>query len=456
MISDLPFVPDRETLESLGATLTAILRDTYMGDRSGPRGPVDLPPIPARGEGAGALPRLWRLLKEGSAPLGSPAMSGHMDTAPHPFAALTQALVAALNNNLLFRELSPLASTVEEALIADFIQRLGIGPAFTGTWASGGSLANLTALFCAVGGFERLGGRDRARVLLPESGHASLRKAGAVLGLSPDQVIDVPCDDAGRMDPTRLTSALSALPAGAAPVVVSVLGSTIHGSLDDVATIGEICGAWDAWHHVDAIYGAAVMFSQHHAHRLAGLETANSIVLGPQKWMFVPRVSAVVLVRGHDLLERRLGQALPYSLSPEIHRGTWGLQGSRPADALVLWTLLQALGSETIGAYVDHGIAMARRFHDRLQGSGAAFPTHVPDLNIQVFSTEADAALVQQILTEAGGFLASLSQWRARPYLRAVLLSPRLTDAHLTGFVADIKRAVEAASVSPRHGLSPG
>ena len=111
-----------------------------------------------------ALPGLWQEIVERSTRRAEPTMLGHMDTAPHPVAALTDCVVSALNNNLLFRELSPFASQIEEGVIEAFAQRLGLPVSSTGTFCSGGAIANLTALVVACGGFENIESRDRVRL----------------------------------------------------------------------------------------------------------------------------------------------------------------------------------------------------------------------------------------------------------------------------------------------------
>lgn len=145
--------PTKETMRRLAASLC----DQFEAiDRPESRGPVpapDLPGVPEEGRGYDALPELWSLVVAGSANLAAPMTMAHMDTAPHPAAALSDAVVSALNNNLLFRELSPLSNRIEESLVALFIDALGLDAEWTGTFLSGGSLANLTALFAACGGF---------------------------------------------------------------------------------------------------------------------------------------------------------------------------------------------------------------------------------------------------------------------------------------------------------------
>lgn len=415
-----------------------------------------IPSVPKVGLGMARLPELWSLIVDSSSRLASPWMSGHMDTAPHPAAALTQSLVVALNNNLLFRELSPFASDIEEQLIALFAEALGLGNDWGGVFASGGSIAGLTALFAAVGGYTGSGGREAFHLLMPESGHVSLRKAAVVLGLADQRIHKVTCDDAGRLDLAALEKSLRQLPAGARPIVVSVLGTTIHGSVDDVAAVSTLCARYGAWHHVDAIHGGALAYSRIHRHFLTGLGCADSIALGPQKWMYVPRVSAICLVRGQQRLDDVLGVSLPYSMGGQPHRGRWGLQGSRPADAVVLWATLQTLGTDALGAIIDRLIGLTATFHGLLAESGSCVPTHRPDLNLQVFRVgEPDPsgdrlAAVQSRLAAAGATWMSISRWRNEVLMRSVLLSPSLTEWHLQGFLRDVEKASNLIKEGPQ------
>lgn len=171
--------------ETLMPALTRILGSLAGDPPPMPRRFGDLPSISSAGQGLSAAPELWRLVAEGSAKLGSALMMGHMDTAPHPIAALSDALVSATNNNLLFRELSPIASRIEEAVLEHTIARLDLGENWDGTFVSGGSIANLTALFAACGGFADTSRRADTRLFVPAHSHASIRKAAAVLGVRP-------------------------------------------------------------------------------------------------------------------------------------------------------------------------------------------------------------------------------------------------------------------------------
>ena len=432
----------KDLIEALCEQLFAIYaaRDPIATVTTGPWA------VPVHGRGLAALPALWAEIVEGSSHLAAPEMMGHMDSAPHPAAVLTDALVSALNNNLLFRELSPLASRLEEVLLADLAPRFGYAADTPGIFCSGGSLANLTALFAACGGYADPTGRARCRLFSGGAAHGSIAKAAAILGLGPDQVHQVESDPQGRIDPAALDAALAASP-GSRNIVTGVFGSTIHGALDDPAAIAEVCQRHGAWFHLDAVYGGALAFSQKQQARLVGLAEADSLAWGPQKWLYVPRLSALVLFKDTQGFDKRLAVDLPYSVSGETHRGRWGLQGSRRADVLPLWVTLQVMGTKALGRMIDDAIARTWRFHEILADHPKADPSHRPDLNLQSFrwgppDREGERlAALHQALTAKGGPWVSLARWQGESLLRAVLLSPSTTETQMDALLANLEEA---------------
>lgn len=431
---------DPPIIEALGEALA----EAYRRERPLPRFVPAVPGIPEHGLGAGALPGLWKTMVSGSTALASPLMAGHMDTAPHPAAALTDAVVSALNNNLLFRELSPFASAVEEQLCAELGALLGLPSSARGTFASGGSLANLSALFAACGGFDKPISRERVRLLAPECAHTSVAKAAAVLGIG--DLVTVPGDEQGRMDPQRLLECMRRDPRPH-NVVVAVLGSTVHGAVESLEPLVRVCDEVGAWLHVDAVYGGALAFSRSHRGLLDGLECVDSLAVGPQKWLYVPRLSAMVYLRDGRLFDRRLGRAMPYSASGEQHRGDHGLQGSRRADALTLWATLQVLGTDTLATLIDGAIEHTSHLHGLAAGHPLLEPTHAPDLNLQCLRLRGRQLTVEQMrdgherLGSAGGTWLSLSQWRGEAVLRSVLLNGDTDAALLDRMLADVAAA---------------
>ena len=184
--------------EQFGEYAAQQLRDVYQRHSFQPTQLTDVLPLPAVGEGQDGLRDVLNQIVAGSAGLAAGNSLGHMDTAPHPAAAFCDALVSAVNNNLLFREISPIASRVEESLVEDIGHRLGLSDNWHGTFVSGGSLANLTALFAATGGLKGVDDRSMCQFFLPPCVHLSVKKSLAVLGVSEKQIVVVSGDFQGR------------------------------------------------------------------------------------------------------------------------------------------------------------------------------------------------------------------------------------------------------------------
>ncbi len=228
--------------------------------------------------------------------------------------------------------------------------------------------------------------------------------------------------------------------------MAAVLGGTVTGSVDELPVVADLCRRHGAWLHVDAVYGGALAYSARHRHLLAGLSQAQSVSVAPHKWLGVPRLCALALFPGCRDFDAVLGSGMPYSTAGQPHRGRWGLQGSRRADALTLWVLLQVLGRRGLEAHVDASIDLAAAFHDLLESHPRAQPVHVPDLNVQAFrfgDPDRDGRLADmpQRLGEQGRAWVSAVPWRGEWVLRAVLLNPRTDAGHLRDLLASLAAA---------------
>lgn len=433
--------------KALGRRLGDALDLAYGAARPFPDTGIVPDPIPDTGRGAGDATAIWQTIADGSAKLAAPSMVGHMDTAPHPLAALTDGLVSALNNNLLFRELSPFASDVETLLVNDFAMRIGWPQHGAGLFCSGGSLANLTALFAAMGGFGEPADRKQVGLFFADGRHGSTVKAAKILGLQDGQCIGISGDGEGRMDPDALQQALDQTPFKC-PIVSAVAGTTVHGAIDPLPAIAKVAGTHGAWLHVDAVYGAAVLYSDRHRGLLAGIEAADSVALGPQKWLQVPRLSAAVVFRERNVFDTRLGYDLPYSQTGATHLGFWGVQGSRRADAVTLWALFQFLGKAGMADVVDNGIALTQTLYELLQSHSLLKPLHAPDINLLCFRPREETISDEVIqaacrtLMDRGGPWVSPARWAGRIVFRSVLLNARLSDQDVPGIAEAVVRAL--------------
>ncbi|PSN20117.1 aspartate aminotransferase family protein, partial [filamentous cyanobacterium CCP5] len=249
-----------------------------------------------------------------------PGYMGHMDPMPSTFSMLGDWVAAALNNNLLSVEMSPVLSRLETLLMGEIARMFGLGDKSGGVLVSGGSLANLQALIVARNA--KLGVLESGLmpfgkapvVLTSELAHSSVQKAAMVAGLGTEGAIAIPTSEKGQMDGAVLRSHLQQVREnGQYPfMVLATAGTTVTGNIDPLGEIGDIARENDLWFHVDGAYGGALVFSDQHRHRLAGIEQADSVTFNPQKWLYVTKTCASVMFRDMAVLEDHFRVAAPH------------------------------------------------------------------------------------------------------------------------------------------------
>src|SRR6185295_17912081 len=135
-----------------------------------------------------------------------------------------------------------------------------------GNIASGGSIANLTAITTARDA-HGLKGADFARsaVYMTSQAHHCIEKALRIAGLGEVQVRHVAIDAGYRMRPDALAKAIAADRAhGIKPwLVIAAAGTTDTGAVDPLPAIAEIAAREGCWFHVDAAYGGFFLLTEH-------------------------------------------------------------------------------------------------------------------------------------------------------------------------------------------------
>lgn len=292
---------------------------------------------------------------------GHPAFLGYFGSSSNGPALLGEIAAAALNVSAMTWRTSP-AATELEAVVLGWIRRMvGLPDSFTGVVYDTASVAVVHALAAArelaasdVRG-RGLAGRGSdvptLRVYASDQAHSSLEKAMIVLGLGESNAVRVPSDAEFRMDVAALGAAMAAdVRAGFRPMaVVATVGTTSTTSVDPVPAIAALCQHHRAWLHVDAAYGGAMGLLPEGRWAMTGVERADSVVVNPHKWLFVPLDFSALYVRRPETLRA------VFALTPEYLRGD--------ADA-VERTAVDGLHTRADYAvnYMDYGIQLGRRF----------------------------------------------------------------------------------------------
>ncbi len=364
---------------------------------------------------------------------------GHMDSVPLAITVWADALISAINNNMLSYELSPVFTELEASLLSWFGQRFGLSSNCFGTLTAGGSLANITACLLARNHHDQTiihrGNTQLLYAFVSEAAHISFEKAMNVIGLGKDQLIKIPTNPKGEILIDRLKEAITRVKQndGIPFIIVAVAGTTITGAIDPIGELAQIAKDNDCWFHVDCAYGGAVIFSERWKHLLKDTDRADSITFNPQKWLGVARTCSMLLVKDRQVLEAGFDQHLPYMSFHDLNFGNLTLQGTRRTDILKLWLALQALGLSGIAEYIDRSMAFTAEFCQMIDRSVYARIAVEPTLNIVCLESKDPKITNKQLqekLQKNNQYWLSLPQWQGREILKAVILHPypKLTD----------------------------
>jgi aromatic-L-amino-acid decarboxylase len=293
---------------------------------------------------------------------------------------LGEFLCAALNANGMVWESCPAVSELEEVTLSWLRQMLGLPGEFWGMILDTASTSTLHGLAIARESLSDLNTRERGmagrrdlpqlRIYVSEFAHSSVDKAIITLGFGIDGMRKIPVDEQFRMRTEALAEAIAAdRRHGIRPFcVVATVGTTSCTSIDPVPAIADICKREGLWLHVDAAYGGSAAIIPEMRYVLEGCDRADSFVVNPHKWMFVPVDLSVLYTRKPDIMRRA------FSLVPEYLRTEhddvvrnlmdYGVPLGRRFRALKLWFVLRYFGWNGLADRLREHIRVAKVFSD--------------------------------------------------------------------------------------------
>ena len=288
---------------------------------------------------------------------------------------LAETLTAALNNNAMVWRSGP-AATELEALVCDWLrQMIGLPEGFEGHIEDTASLSSITALAAArhraTGGEVRekgLRALPQMRIYCSAEAHMSIDRAAILLGLGQEGCRKIEADERYRMRPEALERAIAEdRAAGIMPIaIVATVGTTSTTSIDPVGAIADIAGREKIWLHVDAAYGGSMAVSPRHRDILDGADRADSIVINPHKWLFVPMDCSVLLCSDMPAIRETLSLVPPYLMTPEDkiarHLMDYGPALGRRFRSLKLWFAMRWYGHDGMAALIEKHVELANEF----------------------------------------------------------------------------------------------
>ncbi len=294
---------------------------------------------------------------------------------------LAEMVVAVNNTSACTYESAPVSTLMERHMLDTMLELVGFRDG-EGQMNTGSSSANLVAMLAARNeALERaksdgLWGQQRLCAFVSEDAHYSLDKAANVLGIGTSQLVKVPVDGHGRMDPAALEALLEERRrAGEQPFFVCVtLGTTVRGAYDPVAPVAALREKHGFWLHGDGAWGGAVLLDDELRRRyLPDAALLNSFTWDFHKMPGTNLTANMLLVNGRRDAFRCACSAGEHSYlfreEQETHAldlGVGSLQCARRVDSLKWFLDWKFFGREGLAARVRRYLALAEYAERRI------------------------------------------------------------------------------------------
>lgn len=344
----------------------------------------------------------------------APGFIGHMAT-PLPYFMLPLSrIMMALNQNLVKIETSKAFTPLERQVLGMlhgmvyegddtfYADNLHNSRRALGSFCSGGTTANITALwvarnnvFPATESFAGLAKQGLASALkqseyedlaivVSERGHYSLGKAADVLGIGRENVISIPTDARSRIDIKKLREKCIELRDKSIGIVsiVGIAGTTETGSVDPLDEMAEIAKEFDTHFHVDAAWGGPTLMSNTHKHLLKGIERADSVTIDAHKQLYVPMGAGMILFKSPTMLGTVEHHAEYILRAGSKDLGQFSLEGSRPGMAMLVHAAFNIIGRKGYEILLDSNVERTHNFAKLINAHPEFELTAEPELNI--------------------------------------------------------------------------
>ena len=321
----------------------------------------------------------------------------------------------------------------------------GFGPEAGGTFVSGGTAGNLSALVAARHKWRR-GNESRSAlrglVISSKGAHASIKQATYVMDVD---LLEVGGDRLTGEQVAEAIAGLNSIDRERLFAVACTAGTTNLGIIDDLSGIGQISKEQNVWMHVDGAYGGAGLAAPSVRDKFSGIELADSFIVDPHKWLFAPFDCCALIYQNPQLAREAHQQQGAYL--EVVYDGVWNSSDyahhlSRRARGLPLWFSLATHGTQAYEEGVEQTLMVAREAATRINNHPDLELVTDQSLSICVFRRRGWNAddykrWSDQQLAQGDSFVTP-TKYKDETVLRFCIVNPRTTVTHIEEILASL------------------
>ncbi len=288
--------------------------------------------------------------------------------------SITGEIIAALSNTSACTfESAPVSTLLEKYMIDQMLALVGFAKG-EGQMTTGSSNANMIAMMAARNHSNNsvkqsgLFGQQKLFAFVSADAHYSMDKAANILGIGTDQLIKVPLDPYGAMQPKALELAIDRVQSsGGLPFfVAATAGTTVRGAYDPIESLLHLRHKYGFWLHVDGAWGGVAVLSTKLKRKfLAGLQEADSFTCDFHKMLGTSLMCNVLLIQNRNhALRTTLSAGDGSYLFRDEHTtemedpGVASLQCGRRVDSLKWFLDWKFFGREGLARRVEKNLEL--------------------------------------------------------------------------------------------------
>lgn len=349
----------------------------------------------------------------------SPNFFGYFPANASGPAILGDLISAGLGSQGMLWTTSPAATELETHVLDWLVEVMDLPRRFSSVSDGGGVIqdsASSATLVAMLAARERKtdfatneqGVRRALTAYTSEQAHALVDKAAGIAGIGRANLRRVAVDEKFALVPDALDRAIAEdIEAGKEPFfVVATVGTTSSTAMDPLTAIGEICGRYGLWLHVDAAHAGSAAVCPEFRWIHEGLELADSYCFNPHKWLLTNFDCDCFYVADRATLIRTLSVLPEYLRNKATESGAvfdyrdWQIPLGRRFRALKLWFVLRYHGVEGLREHIRKGVGLARELAEWI-GADERFELAAPvPLNLVCFRHVAGDAMNERLRDE--------------------------------------------------------
>lgn len=380
--------------------------------------------------------------------------------------ALAEFIKAFYNQNGLKWNNSPIASELEQ-LVVQWVASFCLLPHHQeGFITSGGSMSNLMCIHLALA--DRYPEREmnglvhapKFTIYCSNQTHSSVERAMVFLGLGRHQLRKITVNEHFQIDLEALETVIQEdRQNGCTPLmIIGNAGTTNTGSIDDLNGLAEVASKHKTWYHVDGAYGLPARRLTELSDSFEGIDRADSVIINPHKWMYVPFEASCVLVK-------EVPQAIhltPDYLFTENPGARWEssthtIELSKEFRALKIWFTMKYYGAQQLTQFVQQDITMTDYLAEQLDKLPHVTVEPAHPLSILCFRYDNPALsqaenehinvqAIRQIELEGKIFITG-TRLHEKTYLRTYFGNPERKKTDVLHMVDVVKSTLAALSI---------